>query len=226
MVFQSTTYGKDVWFKLFQKLGIELEDRPSFYFTKQGKMQAKKFIKSNKIKNNEKLVFLHPGAGTIARAKKEKKIPSHEWPNKKWASLANKILRQKNIRIIFTGSVYERSMIKEIIYNIEKKHRVIDSSSKFSLEGIASLMKKGNVLVSVDTGMVHIGAQAGIHVVDLCGPFDPNLVQPWTTKKTMIFNSDPEICTKCRKYYCPEKNPICMNSISVEKVYKATELHL
>lgn len=210
--------GMKEFFCLLNKIGISLDRTLSFYFTKEGDKKAKKFMKKHKKAFSKKVIFFHPGSGTSLKAKKENKVPSHDWPKENWAELADKLIKEYNAQIIFTGSKKEKKLIKSIIKKIKNKSRVIDSSGELSIESIAFLMnKKGKFLVSIDTGMAHIGALSGIFVFDLFGPFPPELALPQTKKKKVLFNNKI-ICTKCRKYFCPEKDPICMKGLNVKRV--------
>jgi len=208
------------WFDCFKKLGFNLEDKMSFYFTKEGEKNAQAFLNKNKIKKNENLIFLHPGAGTISKALKEGKTPSHEWPEERWAKLADKLIRKYRARVFFTGAGEEKKIVENIKRLMKVKKNVYDITN-YKIEDYASLMKRGMLLVSIDTSMAHIGAQSGIPVVDLFGPYKPELAQPWTDKKVMLFH--PEVCNSCRRYACPEENAVCMKAITVEEIMQAAE---
>jgi len=212
------------WLNVFRTLGFKIEDEPKFYFTKQGELEANKFLNEHNISKQEKLIFLHSGAGTISKALKENKVPSHEWPIQNWISLANQLITHHNARLIFTGSYAEKHYINKIIKGIIHKRKVIDSSGNLSIETLASLMKKGSLLISIDTSLAHIGAQAGIPVIDLFGPYPPKLASPWTDKKTILFH--PEVCNSCRGYACPEQNQICMKAITPKEVLNAAKRFL
>ena len=211
------------WIRVFRFLGFKI-DRLQFYFTKKGEANSRRFLRRNHISKNERLIFMHAGAGTIAQAKKENKAPSHEWPNARWSELSNKLIEKYNARLIFTGSRAEKETIREIIKKIRNKKRAIDSSGELSIEDIASLMKRGDLLISIDTSMAHIGAQVRIPLIDLFGPFPPKLASPFTEKKKIIFHS--EVCNSCRRYACPEGNAICMKAISVNEILDAADYFL
>ena len=124
---------------------------------------------------------------------------------------------KKNI-IIFTGTKDEKPIIKEIKSLIKHNKQIIDTSGTLILEDIASLFKYGNLLVSIDTSIAHIGGQVGIPLIDLIGSYHPELGQPITEKKIMLFPKKG--CRFCRKYSCTEENNICMKNINVKDVYK------
>ena len=70
-------------------------------------------------------------------------------------------------------------------------------------------------MISIDTGIVHVGAQAGIPIIDIYRS-DCKRGWPWTEKKSMIFH--PEVCNDCERYNCPEGEPVCVNSITPKEI--------
>lgn len=204
----------------FKILGFNLENKLRFYFTKEAEKDAIKFIKNKKISKKEKIIFFHVGGGTISKAIRENKIASHKWPSKNWADLGNFLIKENNARIIFTGVNEDKFLINEVISQIKYKNKVINTYNKLSIEQIASLLKKANLLITIDTSMAHIGAQAGVPLIDLFGPFDPKLATPITKKAIFLFHK--EGCNSCRRYACPEKENICMKAIGVKEVIKAS----
>jgi len=222
LIFQKPHY-KDNWPRAFKKLGFDLEgENLQFYFTKAGEGEAKQYIAKNKKYFPKKVIFLHPGSGTLLRALGKNKIPSHVWPNEKWAKLADLLILKNKTKIIFTGSEGESSLVEEIRSKMQNQSQSLNTSGKLSIEALAYLMKvTGKFLVSIDTGMAHIGALCGIFVIDLFGPDSPKIASPLSKRKKIIFKENCP-CTTCRKYFCPEKNPICMKSITLKEIFEAT----
>jgi len=208
--------------KCFQSLGFEVK-KTSFYFTTHGEKFAESFIKKNKIKKDEKVVFLHPGSGKAVQALEENKIASSLWVSQRWVDVADYLIEKYNARIIITGVMKERAIADKIYDKIKNKKKVISLVGKTSIEEIASLFKRSSLIISIDTASAHIGAQVGVPVVDLFGPLRPIECSP-LGESTDLFHR--EVCTGCRKYACPEGNNICMKSITVEEVLKAADKYL
>lgn len=205
--------------KAFKALGFEI-DTPKFYYTKEGEEAAKKIIKNHKITRKEKLIFLHPGGGTIIKAIKEGKIPSHMWFPERWAKVADTLIEKSKARIIFTGMGKEIKIINKIISKIKNKERVVNLTDKTkSLEEVASLFKRGDLLISIDTGVAHIAAQTDISLIVLFSTVSPKEVSPIAKKKIDIFH--PEACHLCRRYACPTCHYKCMGAITAEEVVDA-----
>ncbi len=212
-----------IYISAFEKLGFYFNKKIDFFYTKEAEKYAESFFKKIKKDKREKIIFFHPFSSKITHALDEGKIPSSNWPNERWSELANIILSKYNSKIVFTGSKEEKELIASIISKIKQKKKIFDLSGKISIEDAASLLKRADLLISVDTSMAHIGAQTGVPLIDLmfC---KSSLCGPHTNKKIELFH--PEVCNNCRRYSCSEGNNICMKSISVKEAEDAADFFI
>ena len=195
---------------IFKKLGFKVEG-PKFYFTKEGEETAKRFY--NDIDFRMFVVMIQVGSGKTIRALKENKVPSHLWNPENWAQVADYLIDHKRA-VIFTGVEEEKPMVQEVMKVMKNKQFVIDISGKYSVEEVASIASRADFVVGIDSGIIHILSQIGIPVVILFAG-DPRISAPHSNSIN-IWNS--KVCNGCRKYFCPEQNAICINSISVKDV--------
>jgi 3-deoxy-D-manno-octulosonic-acid transferase/heptosyltransferase-1 len=157
------------------------------------------------IKTPELLVAINP------MAKWETKL----WDNLKFANLADRLIEQTNADVIFTGSREDSEAIEDIISNMKAK--AANFAGKTGLKTLAALYEKTSIVVSTDTGPMHLAAAIGTPVVALFGP-----TAPW---RTGPFGDSHQIvragleCSPCFKRQC---NTIdCMKQISVDQVFDA-----
>src|SRR5208283_5412662 len=97
------------------------------------------------------------------------------------------------------------------------KTKPINLIGKTSLPELALLLKQAKVLVTNDTGPMHLGYALGTPVVAIHGPTDPKLTGPYGTHNTVVKIDIP--CAPCFKKRCPGYGHICMKDISTEMVY-------
>jgi ADP-heptose:LPS heptosyltransferase len=211
--------------KAFNLLGFKIK-YPKFQYTKDSEKFADAFIKKNKISKKEKIIFLHIGGGSILASMKEDKggDPTHLWPLERWAHVADKLIKKHNARILFTGVGEEKILVEKVISMMEDKKKTINLVDKSSIEGTASLLRRGDLIISIDTGTAHIAAQTGIPLIDLFSSFDPKNTSTLAPedKKKDIFH--PEVCTSCRAYTsCPEGNNVCMKVITTKEILDAAD---
>jgi lipopolysaccharide heptosyltransferase II len=140
------------------------------------------------------------------------------WSNNRFAEVADR-LAEKDIFVVFTGGSADKEVIAEIQQNMN--HRSLDLTGKSSLKELAALYELADVVISTDTGPMHIAAAVGTPVVALFGP-----TAPWRTgphgEGHQVLRHDLS-CSPCFKRQCllEEDKKQCMKSISVDQVVDA-----
>jgi len=157
------------------------------------------------IKTPELLVAINP------MAKWETKL----WDNLKFANLADRLIKQANADVIFTGGQEDSEAIENIISNMKAK--AANLAGKTDLKTLAALYEKASIVVSTDTGPMHLAAAIGTSVVALFGPTAPWRTGPFGPGHKII-RANLE-CSPCFKRQC---NTIdCMKQITVDQVFDA-----
>ncbi|MCF6290848.1 MAG: lipopolysaccharide heptosyltransferase I [Desulfobacterales bacterium] len=137
------------------------------------------------------------------------------WPNDSFAALADR-LAADGCRVVFTGSSADRRLIKGIVATMEE--RAVNLAGMTSLKGLAALYGRAAVVISTDTGPMHIAAAAGVPVVALFGPTAPRRTGPFGDQHRVVrVELD---CSPCLKRQCPTQRE-CMAGISVGQVLTA-----
>jgi lipopolysaccharide heptosyltransferase II len=191
---------------LLEAIGISSSEvEYNIYISDQDRNAANDLLMQHGIKAPKPLVAINP------MAKWETKL----WDNLKFANLADRLIEQANADIIFTGGQEDREAIEYIISDM--KTRAANLAGKTDLKTLAALYEKTSIVVSTDTGPMHMAAAVGTPVVALFGP-----TAPW---RTGPFGDDHQIvradleCSPCFKRQC--KTIDCMKEISVVQVFDA-----
>jgi heptosyltransferase I len=137
------------------------------------------------------------------------------WDNEKFARLADLITGELNIKVVFTGS--ERKKIEEITSRMAAK--AVNLGGETSLLELASLYRKALMLITTDSGPMHLAAAVGTPVVALFGPTDPARTGPYGLGHTVIRRSLS--CSPCFLKRCSTRK--CMQDIAIEEVLAAVE---
>jgi heptosyltransferase I len=140
------------------------------------------------------------------------------WDNEKFARLADSIKTKLNVEVVFTGS--EKESIEKIITLMKSK--TVDLSGETTLPELAYLYKKALMVITTDSGPMHLAAAVGTPVIALFGPTDPQRTGPYGEGHTIIKTDLP--CSPCFLKKCPTKK--CMQDILPEQVFAAIEERL
>ncbi|MBU2529808.1 MAG: glycosyltransferase family 9 protein [Elusimicrobia bacterium] len=166
--------------ELLEPLGICSSDRRIDYPVKnEDVFFIERELRNLKLENNI-LIGFNPGAFR----------PFMRWPSDKWIALAKLILKKyKNVKIIINCSTSELKLAKQIKFS----ENVIIADSKYNIGQIAALLQKLDVLITNNTGPMHLAAAVGTKIVgifrgsDLCR-FTPSVPE----KQFSIVNNDSD----------------------------------
>jgi 3-deoxy-D-manno-octulosonic-acid transferase/heptosyltransferase-1 len=146
--------------------------------------------------------------------------PMAKWPTKLWeverfALLADRITSELSCEVIFTGSKEDRSTVAGIMSMM--KGTAHNYAGEINLKDLAVLYEKCRLLVTTDTGPMHVAAAMGCPVVALFGPTAPWRTGPYGEGHRIV--RDPIVCSPCFKRSCDHGT--CMREISADQVFKS-----
>ncbi len=139
------------------------------------------------------------------------------WETERFVALADRIQKELACHIIFTGSRQDKAQIDGIMEGMEE--RPVNLAGQTSLKELAYLYSKCRLLVTTDTGPMHIAAAMGCPVVALFGPTAPWRTGPYGEGHQVI--RDEVECSPCFKKSCDHQS--CMQNITVDKVFEAVK---
>lgn len=191
--------------KLLAPLGVPLSDtKPRLYVTAKEVEESKQLLYQRGFVKGKKLIGINPGAA-YGSAKC--------WPVENFRSLAVKLLNETEAHLVFFGDTRTANLVKEISRGLPK--RVVDLAGITNLRELACIIKDCNVLVTNDSGPMHIGAAFGVPLVALFGSTDDALTGPFGQSESVI--NKRVKCSPCFKRVCPIDFP-CMKQITVDEV--------
>ncbi len=151
--------------------------------------------------------------------------PSTRWKTKRWPPASfGSLITKLPVPCVITGGHAEKQIANEVMSSSGGKG--IDLCGKTGLKGLTALISEAEVVVSNDSGPMHIAAALGVPVIALFGPTDPEKTGPygWHVNKDLKVLRSFMKCSPCFKRECRE--PLCMSGISVEMVLKEIKEYL
>jgi len=146
--------------------------------------------------------------------------PAKRWPAEKFIAAAKEIQKQTDcVWLIFggKGDIELAGRIESEIRN--PKSEIRNVCGQTSLRELMALLKGCRVLLTNDTGPMHVASALGTPVVVPFGSTSPELTGPIFSSNAKILKSDAP-CSPCFLRECPIDFR-CMNGISVESVVEA-----
>ena len=135
------------------------------------------------------------------------------WEDEKFAFLCDRVQSELQTGVVMTGENPERlEQIRKLM-----KTKAVNIGGKTSLRELAALYRRAALLVTTDSGPMHLAAAVGTPVIALFGPTDPSRTGPYGPHHRVISKGIP--CSPCFRKQCA--NPRCMTEISVEEVFSA-----
>lgn len=172
-----------------------------------GKIHTEKlsFHLETKSEPLKKWIAIHPGS----------KDGFKRWPSSHFAEVGKILQREMGYQILITGTKEELPLMKEIASQIPDA-ALLDTN--LSLHAFAAILSRIDLLISNDTGPVHLACALNRPVVAIYGPTDPKLCGPHKAENATVFSVPPS-CTPCLKRAC--KLPFCLLQISPRNVVDA-----
>jgi heptosyltransferase I len=154
--------------------------------------------------------ILNPGAG---------------WPNKRWTperfgAAADRIRREHGLAVVVTWGPGEESLARAVV---DASSGAAQLAPRTGLHDLLALVRGAELVVSGDTGPLHLAAAAATPVVGLFGPTDPRRNGPWASDDVSL--SEFHRCICHHKRQCSRATR-CLDDIGVDEVMRAVAARL
>ncbi|MBN1633956.1 MAG: glycosyltransferase family 9 protein [Ignavibacteria bacterium] len=197
---------------LLQPLGIHPGDddkKPEFFLTEEEEEFASKFMEDNNL-NNKFVICFQPSTGTSGYAR--------EWKDENYAELGRRIVDKfKNVRILLTGAKEDFGRCEKIMNNIGKS--TLNIAGKNTIGKDVAIVKRSNLMICGNTGILHMSASVGTQTIGLHGPNNPLTWGAYDENAVSILSDI--YCSPClyigHDFGC--RKPTCMERIKVDDVY-------
>lgn len=186
-------------------VGIKSRDtRLNLYLRDEDFVRVDEMLKKD---GKRKFIGFQMGASTVSR----------QWFWQRWRELAGIILERTDAVIVLTGSPAERAMTAQLDEEL-RSARVIDAAGKLSLREAAALIARLDVLVTPDTGPLHVAAALKTPTIGLFAVASPVNSNPDFDENIHKFIKKPRTCSPCVGKNC--KFQECMLQIGADEVWE------
>lgn len=188
---------------LVEGLGIEIQDRRMQVTIRDEEVRKISHLIGET--RDAPLIVVHPGSTAQSR----------RYDPDKFSSVIE-LLGRKGATIVVTGSGGEEDLVEEVVRSSPTP--VIPLVNVLTLSEFAALLSLAHLLISNNTGPVHLAAAVGTPVVDLYALTNPQHT-PWGVPSLVLYV--PTDCAFCYKSYCREGHHDCLQKIPPQRVVEA-----
>ncbi|MGC3973673.1 MAG: glycosyltransferase family 9 protein [Nitrospira sp.] len=154
----------------------------------------------------EHVVVLHPGATAASR----------RYPPDQFATVARRLVVDLDRVVLFTGVEEERPLVEQIRRAMQApSHSLVGCLDVAQLAGLISQVP---LVISNNTGTIHVAAAVGTPVVDLYALTNPQHT-PWMVPHRLLFHDVP--CKYCYRSICPAGHHECLTLVTPADVVQA-----
>jgi heptosyltransferase-2 len=172
--------------------------------------QQQVVIDKFKLTPTENILALCPGA-EYGEAKR--------WPASFYAEVAQQKIAQ-GWQVWLFGSDKDKEAAAEI--NLAVSGACLDFTGRTSLDEAVDLMSLVDVVVSNDSGLMHVAAALDKKTIALYGSSDPAFTPPLNAKAQVITLN--LACSPCFKRECPLGHTRCLTDIKPQQVLDSIEM--
>jgi heptosyltransferase-2 len=194
------------YLELLSSLGLEIGE-PEFRLSPsiEENETGRALLAGSNVDLSLPLVGINPGA-TYGSARR--------WYPERFAAVADQLIEEFSAEIIIFGGKAERDIALDIIKNIKGKS--VDLSGKADIASLIGIFPFLDLLITNDSGPMHLAAALSVPVVAIFGPTDPATTSPFGDIHSVV--RVPVPCSPCLKRDCP-KDHRCMKLITPEMVF-------
>lgn len=193
--------------------GLEIFIPDSTLFEISGKMGK---LRLNQF---EKVIGVCPGSKHFTK----------RWQKEKFAEVAARAAKEFNVKILLFGGreeIQDCEFVKEAVERRVSGNSVSNFAGEFSLLESAAAMEFCDVIVTNDSGLMHLAAAKQKKIVAIFGSTVKEFgFAPYGTESVVIENNnlDCRPCTHIGRKECPKGHFKCMEEIGVEEVYTSVK---
>ena len=147
------------------------------------------------------------------------------WPKENFKHITKQLIENHDVCVALIGGKGDVDYTHEFYQQLPETRRIINLCGKLSIRQLIGLFSKSKLLVTNDSGPLHIAATIGLPTISFFGPETPYLYGP-KGQQHHVFYSDI-FCSPCLNIYnskfadCREN--VCLKKISPELVMKTIQ---
>ncbi len=212
------------YLNILKNIGIDIDteySHPCIYLSMEERLRARDVLKNLR----RPVIGINPGA-TYGSTKR--------WPSGRFAEVSKRIITELDGSVVIFGSETEAGIAEEIVSDSRLSalspqtnppgmgsSQLLILAGKTSLRELSALISECDILLTNDSGPMHIGYAVRTPLVAIFGSTDPLLTGP-PGKENVVIKKELQ-CSPCFKRACDKQKMACMTAITPDEVFEAVK---
>jgi ADP-heptose:LPS heptosyltransferase len=157
------------------------------------------------------LIVVHPGCS----------MPARTYPWEQYVEVVDTLVRDLGARVVLSGAGDERTLVDAILAHLSPwtRAQVTTAAGSLAFPAFCALIESAEVVVTNNTGPMHMAAALGTPVVALFALTNPpEQWGPWRVPHRMLWHEVP--CRLCYSRICPTTHD-CLRQVAPRQVVDA-----
>jgi ADP-heptose:LPS heptosyltransferase len=148
------------------------------------------------------------------------------WPKEYFAKIIEELIKKPDIAILLIGAKADIGYVSEFKKSLSLSPRLVNICGQTNpIRELTGMLKKCDLLVTNDSGLLHLAYTIGLDTISFFGPETPYLYGPLDNKHCVLY--EDLYCSPCLNIYNSKtthcKKNMCLISIKPETVLKMLE---
>ena len=200
------THKADHYLNVVESFGVSSNDRTSELSVPQSaKDEITRILFGVGIEAGEKFVVVHTSGNWDLK----------RWPQQNWAQLIRILTQDLRIKVVISEGPNELNWANVIATQSQANPIVL--AGQTNLQQLMALLERATLVISADSGPLHIASCVSQNIVGIYGPTMPSTTGPRGKAKVNILHKDVG-CNRASCYYsaCPDN--VCMKAVTISDV--------
>ncbi|MFH1791404.1 MAG: glycosyltransferase family 9 protein [Candidatus Omnitrophota bacterium] len=189
-----------------RRVGADTGDKRPVMCVPEGVREAAaSLLRAHGIEAGMRAVAVHAGASCVSK----------RWPAENFARVAETLARDYGVSIVLVGGKDDAAYSREVARGVRDKINPADLTGKTSVSLLGGVLEKCALLISNDSGPVHVAVAVGTPVISIFGRKDPGLSPDrWAPlgPRDVALHKDAG-CDVCLAHNC-DKGFLCLKAVT------------
>lgn len=208
-------YRVEYYFKILSSLKLDNPDRKfDSLISQEGDMTTREVMLDMGLSDDEEFISLHPGTSKVERG----------WHAERFGILCQKLIKEDGKRVVLLGTERESELLNRIKnFGPPETIKIVPP---VNLRVLTELLKKSQMFIGNDSGMMHLASMVGVPVLGIFGPGSSETTGPYMDPAKQEVVTRNYNCSPCRQKFfkeckpSPFNKPYCLEDITVKDVHE------